>query len=173
MKYFLASALMIISTMGYAVPYNKAKLNDNKVISELYNAYLKDIVTVRHSLEKCSHTSNEIPVEKISRLNIDKESLKTALIYYNNKANVECNHQAISNYLITATVLEIMDPSKKEIVNSSNQLLMTDYKYLAEVKPDFDALSTDIRDRLDQIDELKQPFKLIQLAEALNLLPTE
>ena len=131
--------------------------------------YLSSITNASEQIDACKEKEVVLPIAQIQDLNLDKETLKVSLKYHSLRASFSCSKQAVSDYLINSAIVSAMEITDKKGTSAGDSLLVYDGVMLLKAEYEYNKLPEVHRKKIESIEELNKPFKLIESAMKLGL----
>ena len=146
-----------------------AYADNNSLIKIGVNTVNRSIADYSDVISVCENVRQDIDEEEIRELNIEKSDLKIALLYFHEKANIECSYKEGAHLVSSLYALESISNDKKIAAKDAAKLFIENIINYWELKKEYLKLSSDRRYALSKVEALNKPFNLIDLGKKLGL----
>ena len=139
-------------------------------IHELAKAdFTNSLVNLAEREKKCSNVSTVLPSKALHATGLNNEQLRVALRYFYLKNNIVCTKTAVSEFVITLSVLNQVEIEQGMPTTPGASLPLTNWIYMLEAKQNFNKLPAKLKSELQKVDELNKPFDVMKSLEVLGL----
>ena len=153
MKLIIISILFSFITVANAT---------EEIPSTLTQQYAKSIASLSDKLEECRSSEENINVDKLNKLGLDKSQLKVVLAYQFSRLNFECSKKEYVDYLIASKALnEFSADTGKELVEKLDKIIASSEKSRWDAIERYRTLPERVRVKVEGSDLFNKPFNLI------------
>jgi hypothetical protein len=165
----LIGALILVFHSGFA----KESTDLKSVSADIAKARLvRALSELEKRTQECIDLRVVLPKDALRGIVASREELRTALIYFNVKAENDCVKSEIAQYVVAAELVERVNADKRD--NDSGEerasdLVMISVADEVEREAEYLRLPAPVREALEKIEALRRPFRLIDSVRALGL----
>ncbi len=144
--------------------------NEDEIYETIKVEYNKSISEFNDKSLQCESGHPGLQVKDLTTVNLkDKKTLLTMVNYYYFQTLHTCLATELNIYSTAATKLWTQDKSNKEALYKMNYLMMNIPISLEQAKVDYLKIPANIRKSYSKINEIQQPFDMLETIDNLAL----